>query len=55
MYNYADRPPNAPTRACPVCGQERPVDWFVSEDGACWRRRNAVPKMKHAPEQPTIE
>lgn len=38
-------------RRCPVCGKERPCDWFVGEDGACWRCRERVRSDRSAEAQ----
>ena len=32
---------------CPVCGKERPYDWFVGRDPRCWKCRES--KLEFAP------
>lgn len=41
-------------RECPLCGMERPADWYQPFSPACWRCREAArPKRRgEAPAQP---
>ncbi len=44
-----------PERRCPVCQEQRPVDWFTGEGEPCWKCKSRVPRLKHAPEDHSRE
>lgn len=33
-------------RTCPYCGIERNLDWFIKDNGACWKCRETEKNEK---------
>ncbi len=33
-------------RTCPYCGIERNLDWFIKDNGACWKCRETEKEVK---------
>lgn len=41
-------------RTCPYCGVKHPLDWFIKDSEACWKRRELKVEEKEVKRDDSI-